>query len=263
MDWAQSLRLTAPEDLLGVSALLLLLGAAWLGDKASRTITWLAVLVLAVCAVMIVPALSDGAMGPAFDAWGGEYRADAFAAFAKLLIYLASIASLLVAPAFFERFKAMRAEYPVLVLFAALGMGLMVSAGDMMTLYIELELNSLASYVLAAFLRADGRSAEAGLKYFVLGGLASGILLFGISLTYGFTGSTSFSGISHALHGGVSMGAIFGIVFILAGLAFKISAAPFHMWNSGRLRRCADAGHDFLRLGAQGCRVGADHALGA
>jgi NADH-quinone oxidoreductase subunit N len=125
----------------------------------------------------------------------------------------------------------MRAEFPLLVLFAALGMGMMVSAGDLLTLYIGLELNSLASYVLAAFLRTDDRSAESGLKYFVLGSLASGILLFGMSLTYGFTGTTSFEGIRLALSGSLSTGATFGIVFVLAGLAFKISAAPFHMWT--------------------------------
>jgi NADH-quinone oxidoreductase subunit N len=126
----------------------------------------------------------------------------------------------------------MRAEFPLLVLLAALGMGIMVSANDLLTLYIGLELNSLAAYVLAAFLRADGRSAEAGLKYFVLGSLASGILLYGISLTYGFTGTTSFDGIRVALGASpLSVGATFGLVFVLAGLAFKISAAPFHMWT--------------------------------
>ncbi len=125
----------------------------------------------------------------------------------------------------------MRAEYPVLVLFAALGMSIMVSAGDLVTLYIGLELNSLSAYVLAAFLRSDSRSAEAGLKYFVLGALASGILLFGMSLTYGFTGTTSFEGVAAALDGGLSTGALFGLVFVLAGLAFKISAVPFHMWT--------------------------------
>jgi NADH-quinone oxidoreductase subunit N len=125
----------------------------------------------------------------------------------------------------------MRAEFPLLVLFAAMGMGMMVSATDMLTLYIGLELNSLAAYVLAAFLRTDDRSAEAGLKYFVLGSLASGILLYGVSLTYGFTGTTSFEGIRAALNGPMSVGATFGMVFVLAGLAFKVSAAPFHMWT--------------------------------
>jgi NADH-quinone oxidoreductase subunit N len=125
----------------------------------------------------------------------------------------------------------MRAEYPVLLLFAALGMSVMVSAGDLITLYIGLELNSLSAYVLAAFLRNDTRSAEAGLKYFVLGALASGILLFGMSLTYGFTGTIAFDGIRVALGGGLSTGAMFGLVFVFAGLAFKISAVPFHMWT--------------------------------
>src|SRR5690606_30318387 len=121
--------------------------------------------------------------------------------------------------------------YPVLILFAALGMSIMVSAGDLITLYVGLELNSLASYVLAAFLRNDARSAEAGLKYFVLGALASGILLFGMSLVYGFTGTTDFDGIHSALRAGLPTGAMFGLVFIFAGLAFKISAVPFHMWT--------------------------------
>ena len=231
MDWSQSLRLVAPEELLSISGLVLLLVAAWAGDKASRAISWAAVAVLAVCAVLVAPALCSGASGPDTIAFYGQFRADAFASFAKLLIYAAAGASLIVAPAFFERFKAMRAEYPILILFAALGMGMMVSATDLITLYIGLELNSLAAYVLAAFLRSDDRSAEAGLKYFVLGALASGILLFGMSLTYGFTGTTSFEGISTALDGGLSHGALFGITFMLAGLAFKISAVPFHMWT--------------------------------
>lgn len=231
MDWSTSLRLVAPETLLSVSGLVLLLIAAWSGDKASRLISILAVAVLVACAFLVAPALCGGAMGPETEAFFGQYRADAFASFAKILIYGAAGASLIVAPAFFERFGAMRAEYPILVLFAALGMGMMVSAGDFLTLYIGLELNSLAAYVLAAFLRTDGRSAEAGLKYFVLGALASGILLFGMSLTYGFTGTTSFLGIRTALEGGLSTGAVFGVTFVLAGLAFKISAVPFHMWT--------------------------------
>ena len=231
MDWLATLRMIAPEELLSAVGLIMLLAAAWGGDRIARGLTWAAVAALAGCVFMVAPALCAGAKGPATEVFFGQFRADAFASFAKLLIYAAAGASLLVAPAFFERAKAMRAEYPVLVLFAALGMGIMVSAGDLMTLYIGLELNSLAAYVLAAFLRADERSAEAGLKYFVLGALASGILLFGMSLTYGFTGTTSFAGIDAALTAGVSTGALFGIVFVLAGLAFKISAVPFHMWT--------------------------------
>ena len=231
MDWGHSLRLVAPEELLSISGLVLLLVAAWAGDKAARAISIASVAVLAACAFLVAPALCSGAMGPETSAFFGQFRADAFASFAKLLIYAAAGAALIVAPAFFDRVKAMRSEYPILILFAALGMGMMVSATDLITLYIGLELNSLAAYVLAAFLRSDERSAEAGLKYFVLGALASGILLFGMSLTYGFTGTTSFAGINQALESGLSQGALFGIVFMLAGLAFKISAVPFHMWT--------------------------------
>ncbi len=235
MDWAASLELVAPETLLSISGLILLLVAAWAGDTYSRGITWLTVAVLAAAGIMVAPALCGGAMGGTSEAFYGQFRADAFASYAKLLIYAAAGASLIVAPVFFERVRAMRAEYPILVLFAALGMSLMVSASDMITLYIGLELNSLAAYVLAAFIRNDERSAEAGLKYFVLGALASGIMLFGMSLIYGFTGTTSFAGISAALDastgGGLGMGALFGITFVLAGLAFKISAVPFHMWT--------------------------------
>jgi NADH-quinone oxidoreductase subunit N len=231
MDWSHSLRLVAPETLLSISGLVLLLAAAWGGDKLSRAISVLAVAALFGAAFLVAPALCGGAMGPDTVAFMGQFRADAFASFAKLLIFGAAAASLIIAPNFFERLQAMRGEYPVLVLFAALGGAIMVSASDLLTLYIGLEMNSLASYVLAAYLRNDERSAEAGLKYFILGALASGILLFGMSLTYGFTGTTGFVGISAALDAGLSMGALFGVVFVLAGLAFKIAAVPFHMWT--------------------------------
>ncbi len=231
MELLRSLAITGTEEVLSVSGLILLLAAAWGGDKASRVISIAAVAALTVCAVLTAPALSQAAMGKAASAWNGQFSGDAFAAFGKLLIYIGAAVTLIVAPAFFEREKAMRAEFPLLVLLAAMGMGMMVSATDMLALYIGLELNSLAAYVMASFLRSDERSAEAGLKYFVLGSLASGILLYGISLTYGFTGSTSFAGIHGALAGTLSTGAVFGVVFVLAGLAFKVSAAPFHMWT--------------------------------
>ncbi len=231
MDLAASLSLIVPEILLSVAGLLLLLVAGWAGDKASRAVTIVACIVLAACFVITAPSVCGGAMGAGAMAFGGLFTADAFAGMAKLLIYPAAGAVLVVAPAFFERYRLMRAEFPVLVLFAVLGMSVMVSATDLMTLYIGLELNSLAGYVLAAFLRTDERSAEAGLKYFVLGALASGILLFGMSLVYGFTGTTTFGGIRAALDGHMAMGALFGITFVLAGLAFKISAVPFHMWT--------------------------------
>src|SRR4030095_4294142 len=133
----------------------------------------------------------------------------------------------------FERGFEHGAEYPVLILMAAVGMSVMVSATSLVTLYVGVELNSLAAYVLASYRRTDERSAEAGLKYFVLGALASGILLSGISLLYGFTGTTQFEGIAAAFtrEGTHSIGLLFGLVFLLAGLAFKISAVPFHMWT--------------------------------
>jgi NADH-quinone oxidoreductase subunit N len=231
MEIANSLRLVAPEILLSVAGLGLLLVAAWAGDKAARMVSIIAVAVLVAAAFLVAPALCAGASGPDTIAFFGQYRADAFASFAKLLIFGTAAASLMIAPQFFDRFNAMRTEYPVLVLFAAAGMGIMVSAGDLITLYIGLELNSLAAYVLAAFLRNDERSAEAGLKYFVLGALASGILLFGMSLVYGFTGTTGFAGIHASLADGMGAGALFGLVFVMVGLAFKISAVPFHMWT--------------------------------
>ncbi len=231
MSWAVSLRLLAAEDILSVAGLLLLLIAGWAGDKAARAITYIAAAVLLVAAFFVAPALANGAMGPEASAFFGQYAGDSFAAFAKLLIYGSAGIALLIAPDFFERHGKYRAEYPILALFAVLGMGLMVSATNLLTLYLGLEMNSLAAYVMAAMLRTDDRSAEAGLKYFVLGSLASGILLFGMSLTYGFAGTTSFEGIRLALHVGLSHGALFGIVFMLAGLAFKISAVPFHMWT--------------------------------
>src|SRR6478735_3630536 len=235
MDYAASLALIAPEIVLSLAGLALLLVAAWGGDKTSSAISIIGCFVLGACFFLVAPAVCAGAAGPDTVAFYGQFRADAFAGFAKLMIYAASGAALVIAPAFFGRLGAMRAEYPVLILLATLGMSVMVSAGDLITLYIGLELNSLSAYVLAAFLRTDSRSAEAGLKYFVLGALASGILLFGVSLVYGFTGTTGFEGIRAALApdlgGHMAMGALFGITFMLAGLAFKISAVPFHMWT--------------------------------
>lgn len=227
MDLNASLFLVCPEVILSFSALALLLLAAWRSDS-GRLASILAVTALFGAGAFVVDFMATGTDATAFDGLIGN---DAFGNFAKLLIYFAAAISLMIAPRFLENAGAMRAEYPVLILLAAIGMGIMVSATDLVTLYIGLELNSLAAYVLASFARYDGRSAEAGLKYFVLGALASGILLFGMSLLYGFAGSTSFSAIGMALNGDISLGMIFGIVFVLSGLAFKISAAPFHMWT--------------------------------
>ncbi|MGB3167348.1 MAG: NADH-quinone oxidoreductase subunit NuoN [Alteraurantiacibacter sp.] len=231
MDFATSFALIAPELVLTATGLLLVLAAAWGGDKSARVISIIAAVALGGAFALVAPAVCRGAAGPDTLAFGGLFRADAFAGFAKLMIFAASGATLVVAPRFFGKIGAIRAEFPVLVLFAALGMSIMVSANDLLTLYIGLELNSLSAYVLAAMLRDDDRSAEAGLKYFVLGALASGILLFGMSLTYGFTGTTNFAGIAAVTAGGLNTGMLFGLIFILSGLAFKISAAPFHMWT--------------------------------
>ncbi len=221
-----SLLMTAPELVLTGAGLILMLIAAFAGDGSARLVGWLAVLALLSAGLTLCGIAGNG--GSAFD---GLYRADAFSSFAKVLIYASAALAILVAPRFFASGRAIRAEYPVLILFACVGMGLMVSASDMLTLYVGLELNSLASYVLASFMRQNSRSAEAGLKYFVLGSLASGILLYGISLLYGFTGSTEYAGIANAMADGLSNGELFGLVFVLAGLAFKISAVPFHMWT--------------------------------
>lgn len=218
-----SLWMTTPELILTASGLLLMIVAAYAGDDAARPVGWAAVAALLGAGVFM-----GCHQGVAFD---GLYRADAFSGFAKALIYAAAAVCILVAPRFFAAGRAIRAEYPVLILFACVGMGMMVSATDMLTVYIGLEMNSLAAYVLASFMRQDSRSAEAGLKYFVLGALASGILLYGMSLLYGFTGTTSFAGIAAGMADGLSKGELFGLVFVLTGLAFKISAVPFHMWT--------------------------------
>ncbi len=236
MDFAASFALITPELILTGAGLALLMVAAWGGDKSSRFISIAAVTALFAAGFSLVPGLHFGTDGPEVLAFGGLLSVDSFALFAKALIYLAAIACLMIAPAFFNGPAAgiergLRAEYPVLVLFAVVGMSIMVSANDFMALYLGLELNSLASYVLAAILRKDGRSAEAGLKYFVLGALASGILLYGMSLLYGFTGGTAFDTVRAGLTGEIGTGALFGLIFVMAGLAFKIAAVPFHMWT--------------------------------
>ncbi|MEG3150914.1 NADH-quinone oxidoreductase subunit NuoN [Sphingomonas sp. ZT3P38] len=223
-----SLLMTLPELVLTIGSLVLMLVAAWGGQASTKAVSWASVAVLLGAGIALCGPASSG--GEAFD---GLYRADAFAAFAKVLIYIAAAVAIIIAPRFFQQTSGddLRPEYPVLILLSSVGMGMMVSAGDLLTLYVGLELQSLAAYVLASFMRRDARSAEAGLKYFVLGALASGILLYGISLVYGFSGTTLFSAIATAYGAGHSLGLTFGLVFVFAGLAFKISAVPFHMWT--------------------------------
>ncbi|HEV2080019.1 MAG TPA: NADH-quinone oxidoreductase subunit NuoN [Allosphingosinicella sp.] len=222
----KSLLLTLPELILTGASLILLMVTAFAGDRSARLVTWLAVASLAAAALFVPGVTNSGGVG-----FEGLFIADSFAAFSKILVYIAAALAMVAATGWFSRDRDYRAEYPVLILLSSIGMGLMVSAGDLLTLYVGLELQSLSAYVLASFQRKDNRSAEAGLKYFVLGALASGILLYGTSLLYGFTGTTLFAGVAAGLANGVSTGELFGIVFVLAGIAFKVSAVPFHMWT--------------------------------
>lgn len=218
------LALIWPELILTIGGLITLMIGTFGGDRQVGLYQLAALLTLAAAAAAVVALFGVNA-----TVFSGTLSVDGFGGFAKLLIYASSFICIMVAPRFFK--DGMRAEYPVLILFAGLGMGIMASARDLMTLYVGLELNSLAAYVLASFMRNDDRSSEAGLKYFVLGALASGMLLYGISLLYGFSGTTGFSGIAQAMGGTMNMGLLFGVVFVIAGLAFKISAVPFHMWT--------------------------------
>jgi len=230
-----SLLTASPELVLTGGALfLLMLGTFSGGAKnpgnvlTTRGVTMAAIAVLIIAGYAVLNSPPEGRS----SAFGGLYVADGFSAYLKMLILGAAGISMLMALPWLEQAKTLRFEYPVLLTFATLGMCMMVSADDMLSLYIGLELQSLAAYVLAAFHKGEGRSSEAGLKYFVLGALASGILLYGISLIYGFTGTTNFLGIAGVLaSGGKTLGLVFGLVFLIAGLAFKISAVPFHMWT--------------------------------
>ena len=217
-----------PELLLSAGAILLMIVAAFGGARVSRLNHILAVvLLLGASLALIGPPQNEGPL------FGGLIVADGFGALGKLIIFLSAAVAIIAAHGWFERGFEHGAEYPVLILFSAVGMAVMVSATNLMTLYVGVELQSLAAYVLASYRRTDERSAEAGLKYFVLGGLASGILLYGISLLYGFTGTMGFTGIAAAFarEGVQSTGMLFGLVFLLAGLAFKASVVPFHMWT--------------------------------
>jgi NADH-quinone oxidoreductase subunit N len=213
-----------PELLLGIGAMaLLMLGVL---SKANRftACSWLAILLLAGAAAAVW-------FAPAGIVFAGLFRTSDFSRYADALILLGAAAALVLSLDYNQREDIARFEYPVLVLLAVLGMLVMVSAADMMTLYLGFELQSLAMYICAAIARDSLRSTEAGLKYFVLGALASGLLIYGISLVYGFAGTTNFAGLANVLSTGAGYGTIIGIVFVLVGIAFKISAAPFHMWT--------------------------------
>ncbi len=217
-----------PEILLAAYAMAALLAAVYGGkDRLAGALTWASAAVMALLAVMV----ASGGPGAA-SAFGGSFVVDAYGRFAKVAVLLAAALVLLMGQGPLERRGLLRFEYPVLVALSVVGMMVMVSAGDLMVLYMGLELQSLALYVVAAMNRNSERSTEAGLKYFVLGALSSGLLLYGASLAYGYAGTTLFSGILGAANDGhVGLGLLVGLAFIIAGLTFKVSAVPFHMWT--------------------------------
>ncbi|MBX3481596.1 MAG: NADH-quinone oxidoreductase subunit NuoN [Caulobacter sp.] len=217
------LSLAYPEVILGVSALVLVVWGAFQG-KSNLAFNGAAILALVVAAVVALT-------GPHGRAFHGGLVADDLSGFSKAFIYGFSALSILLSDHWLARRGEAKFELAILVVLAALGMGVMVSAGDLISLYMGIELHSLALYVLAAFRRDDGKGSEAGLKYFVLGALSSGLLLYGASLIYGFAGSTQFTVIAEAVKTGADGGVLFGLVFLICGIAFKVSAAPFHMWT--------------------------------
>ncbi|GGE35806.1 NADH-quinone oxidoreductase subunit N [Marinicauda pacifica] len=225
------LSLMTPELILAIGAMVLLMVGVFAGKdelKVARLVSWLAIGLLAAAAIASM-LLSTGVSTTAFE---GAFIHDTFSLYAKSAIYLAAIVAMILAINYLETEKLARFEYPVLIVLAVTGMSLMVSSNDLMTLYLGLEMQSLALYILAAFNRDSQRASEAGLKYFVLGALSSGLLLYGASLVYGFAGGTSFAAIAAAAESDPdSLGLLFGLVFLLSGLAFKVSAAPFHMWT--------------------------------
>jgi NADH-quinone oxidoreductase subunit N len=226
MDLSTSLSLATPELMIAVGAMALLMIGVYSGERINTTVNVIAAVLLLVAAGWILIYPADG------EAFGKAFISDPFSRFMKLLALVGSAVTLIMSLSFAKQEKFDKFEFPVLILLSTLGMMLMISANDMLTLYLGLELQSLAIYVLAAINRDSLRSTEAGLKYFVLGALSSGMLLYGISLVYGYTGNTGFEAIAAALSGAErQLGLVFGLVFVLAGLAFKISAVPFHMWT--------------------------------
>ena len=221
------LRVLMPEAIVGLGAFVMLAVGIWRGDRAAAIVSALAIGIMGAAAAYIVV---SGAPGSRL-AFAGSFVSNYFTDFLKVLILAGTAIAIAMSERFNRAERIARFEYAVLIAFSALGMMMMVSANDLITLYVGLELQSLALYVLAAFQRDSLRSTEAGLKYFVLGALSSGLLLYGASLIYGFAGTTGFEAIAHIIGSEPNLGVIVGLVFVLAGLAFKISAVPFHMWT--------------------------------
>ena len=219
-----------PEIFVALAAMAMLMIGVFGKGEGVRPMTMLGLAVFTVAAVL---AWMLG--GERTTTFGGMFVMDSFAGTVKVMILLASALTAAMSVSFLEREKLGRFEYPILMVFATLGMMMMVSANDFIALYLGLETQSLALYVLAAYNRENARATEAGLKYFVLGSLASGMLLYGVSLVYGFAGTTSFDGLARLFGGehpvASHAGLIAGLVFVVAGLAFKVSAVPFHMWT--------------------------------
>ena len=223
---ALSLPVIMPELILCIGALGLILVGALQGDRSSWLVTELAVAVFGIAlAVVVFDKRTEGVT------FYGAFTNDGFARFMKALTLIGSLVSLLLSLDFLRTHKFGGFEFPVLMMLSTIGAMMLVSASDFIALYLGLELMSLALYVIAAYRRDDQRATEAGLKYFVLGALSSGMLLYGMSLIYGFTGSVAFKSVGEALTGHPPIGVVFGLVFVMAGLAFKISAVPFHMWT--------------------------------
>ncbi|MEP0964336.1 MAG: NADH-quinone oxidoreductase subunit NuoN [Roseobacter sp.] len=222
------LTLILPEILLSVYAMVMLLVAVYTTkDALASTLVWTTALLMVLLGTWII--VGEQGTNVAFN---GMLVEDGFARFAKVTILFSAAAVLVMSENYMRSRDLLRFEYPLLIALSAVGMMVMVSAGDLMTLYMGLELQSLALYVVASLRRDSVKSTEAGLKYFVLGALSSGLLLYGASLVYGYAGTTLFAGIIEtAHHGEVSLGLLFGLVFLISGLAFKVSAVPFHMWT--------------------------------
>ncbi len=217
-----------PEILLSILAAAFLMVGAFAKTEAFKLVQNLAVAALLLTAVLVIYATGEAKV----TAFGNAFIVDDFARLMKVLALFAAAITIILSGRFLTRIHMGKFEYPILVMLACVGMMMMISANDLIALYMGLELQSLSLYVVAAINRDNPKSSEAGLKYFVLGALSSGMLLYGASLVYGFTGTTTFNGIAEALKAnGSSLGIIFGLVFVLAGLSFKISAVPFHMWT--------------------------------
>ncbi len=216
-----------PELFILLASMVLLLWGAYHRREAGFAISIAGILVLGGAALLIA-----GQAAPTEQLFNGAFVNDSFARFMKILTLAGAAFTILLSFDYMRRERILRFEYPVLILLSTAGMMLTISANDLISLYLALEFQSLALYVLAAFRRDKLRSTEAGLKYFVLGALSSGLLLYGSSLVYGYTGATLFPQIAEAVRAhGAPIGFVFGLVFILAGLAFKIAAVPFHMWT--------------------------------